>query len=235
MLAGTMGVNFSLEAAVASPLALSQIIEQLADHPAHFMLNMALLRSMKQAIYSATHGIHYGLASQAYTHYTSPIRRYPDLLVHRLLRQVLRVKANTERRPGPPELKNLEKELETMAEHCSYRERLATAADREAIRLKQVRMMRKRLGEVFEAKVIGMIDRGIFAQIHDPFVEGFISKESMTDDFYQFNEDKMIFYGKRKKRMFRIGDPITIRVVRADLDRREIDFALSDIDTPEAP
>ena len=119
-------------------------------------------------------------------------------------------------------------ELTDVCDHCSYRERLASDAEREAIKLKQVRAMVPNLGNEFEAKVVGMIETGLFAQIRDPYCEGMINRESMMDDFYIFNEDRMIFYGRRKKRTFKVGDPVHIRVLRADIDRRQIDFGLLD-------
>src|SRR6185437_3427411 len=120
------------------------------------------------------------------THFTSPIRRYPDLVVHRMLRHALRVEHHRERKPTKPELDRIEKDLDQAAEHCSYRERIASDAERESIRLKQVREMVKHLGDEFEGKVIGMADAGIFIEIANPYVEGMVSGESMTDDYYQF-------------------------------------------------
>jgi ribonuclease R len=173
---------------------------------------------MKQAVYSSIHGGHYGLASEAYTHFTSPIRRYPDLVVHRLLRMALRKeKVNRE---------NLEKELSETAEHCSYRERIATEAERDSIKLKQVRLMLDHIGDEYDGKIVGMADAGLFVQILNPYVEGIIVKDSMTDDAYEFNEDRMVFYGRRKRRTFKIGDPLKIKVVRSDIDRRQIEFTL---------
>src|SRR5262249_5884775 len=114
----------------------------------------------------------------------------------------------------------------SITEHCSYRERLASDAEREAIKLKQARAMVPHLGDEFDAKIIGMIENGMFVQIDDPYVEGLASKESMTDDFYQLTAERVIFYGKRKKRTFKMGDTVKVRCVRADIDRRQIDFQL---------
>lgn len=224
-LAATMGVKVTFSGE-SLPEMLSDLIRRLENHPAQALLNMALLRSMKQAVYSATHGIHFGLASEAYTHFTSPIRRYPDLIVHRMLRHALHVEKGWLKRPGQSELEKLEDELHDAAEHCSYRERIATEAERESIKLKQVRLMTRYLGEEFDAKVIGMVESGLFVEIGEPFVEGMISVESMTDDFYQFNEERMVFYGRRKRRTFQIGDAVKVRLLRADIDRRQIDFGL---------
>ncbi|MGK5087600.1 ribonuclease R [Bdellovibrionota bacterium FG-2] len=222
-LAATAGVKFSLKGDNLNQ-ALADLVRRLDKHPAQSLLNTALLRSLKRAIYSAIHGIHFGLASPGYTHFTSPIRRYPDLVVHRLLRHALQI----EKRKLPSLKMNerdaMEKLLDETAEHCSYRERVATLADREATRLKQVRLMMHHLGEEFAGKIIGMAEIGMFVQIDAPYVEGLVTAESIGDDFYQFNEERMIFSGTRKKRTFRMGDPVRVRVTRADLDERKIDF-----------
>jgi ribonuclease R len=226
-LAATVGVQISL-ADTESPKELADMVKRIDGHPAQALLNMALLRSMKQAIYSSTHGIHFGLASPGYTHFTSPIRRYPDLVVHRLIRWALQVE-----RGGIPALnatqrERLEGTLAEVCEHCSYRERLAADADREAIKLKQARMMLEHLGDEFDGKIVGMMESGFFVRLEDPFVEGMVSRDSMTDDFYQFNEDRMIFYGTRKKRTFKVGEPVRVIVLKADIDRRQVDFGLAD-------
>ncbi len=220
-LAANVGVKFAAGDAT-DPKIFAEFVARLEGHPAQQLLSVGLLRSMKQAIYSATHGIHFGLASEGYTHFTSPIRRYPDLVVHRLLRAAL----EQGRAPAERERKKLEDELAAICEHCSYRERLAAEADREASKLKQVRLMTRHLGDEFDGTVNGMIDAGMFIQVGSPFVEGLLLKEAMTDDFYQFDEEKMTFRGARKRRLFRIGDPIRVVCVRADIDRRQIDFGL---------
>jgi ribonuclease R len=230
-LAATVGVKISIDTS-GSPKAMADVVRKLEGHPAQFLLNMALLRSMKQAVYSSEHGIHYGLASAAYTHFTSPIRRYPDLVVHRMLRHALRTEKKIEKQMTEGERAQIEKDLVDVAEHCSYRERLASDAERESIKLKQVRAIHPHLGEEFEAKIVGMIENGIFVKLQDPFCEGLVAKELMLDDVYQFNEERMIYYGKRKKRTFKIGDLLRVKVVRADVERRQIDFGLAGQETP---
>ncbi len=227
-LAATVGIHVDLTSAEVDPRTLAEIVRKVQGHAAQDLINMAMLRSLKQAIYSATHGIHYGLASEAYTHFTSPIRRYPDLVVHRLIRWALDVRKGALKSLKKHEREELEEELAEVAEHCSYRERVAAEADREATRLKQVRFMKKRLGEQFEAKVIGVSEAGLFMMIPDPYVEGLVPKDSLLDDFFEFNEDKMILFGRRTRKSYRIGDRLMIQVIRADLDRRQIDFALAE-------
>jgi ribonuclease R len=226
-LASNAGIRIKLSGGQRNlNLILADMVRRIDGHAAQTLLNMQLLRSMRQAVYSAEHDIHFGLASRAYTHFTSPIRRYPDLVVHRLLREALRAEKKHTPKATPERLKELQKDLELTAEHCSYRERIAAEADREAIKLKQVRMMLKHVGDEFDGKILGMIESGFFVQIENPWVEGLVSRDSLADDFYTFDEDSMTFTGRRKRKVFRIGDAVKIRVLRADIDRRTIDFGL---------
>jgi len=208
-----------------SPKTMSTLVASLEGHPAQSLLNMALLRSMKQAVYSSVHAMHFGLASPGYTHFTSPIRRYPDLVVHRLIRMVLQ---SQRKKKGltQQERDRLEKELAEISDHCSYRERLASDAERESIKIKQVRLIAKHLGDEFEGKVVGMVGSGMFIQTLDPYVEGLVSIESMVDDFYEFDEERMLLRGRRTKHVFKMGDPVRVKAARADIDRRQIDFTL---------
>jgi ribonuclease R len=225
-LAATVGIPLRIQGGADSPKILADVVKRLEGHPAQALLNDALLRSMRRAIYSSVHGIHYGLASPGYTHFTSPIRRYPDLVVHRLLRKALRVQKQLDPALKSAEREQLEQELSDICEHCSYRERIASDAERESIKLKQVRAMIPHVGDEFEAKIVGMMEAGFFVKISDPYSEGMVSQESLGDDFYEFNEDKMIFFGRRNKRIFRVGDRLKVRCLRAEIDRRQIDFGL---------
>lgn len=224
-LARSMGVQVGLSG-VPRPDILAAFVRSLKNNPAEPVLATALLRSMRQAIYSATHGEHYGLASDAYTHFTSPIRRYPDLIVHRQLRAALQRESQNLPHPEGEALDHLHEQLEEAAEHCSYRERVASEAERESIRFKQVRLMAKHLGDDFEGKINGMTEKGMFVQLDHPFCEGMIQIESLTDDWYQFNEERMVMSGRKKKRTFMIGDRVKIQVVRVDLDSRQVEFEL---------
>jgi ribonuclease R len=223
-LAANVGVDFSI--GDASPKVMAELVKRLEGHPAQELLNTALLRSMKQAAYSSVHGIHFGLASEGYTHFTSPIRRYPDLLVHRVLRRAVRVEKGIDKPLDAHSRQQLEDDLAEACEHCSYRERLAADAERDSIKLKQVRLMSKHLGDEFEGKINGMTENGMFVLLDDPFVEGMIHKDRLDDDFYQFDDQHMIFFGKRKRRTFRMGDRLKVKVARADIDLRMVDFEL---------
>lgn len=228
-LAKTMGVNLLHKGeGTPRPKVLADFIVTLKGHAAEPVLATALLRSMRQAVYSADYGEHYGLASDGYTHFTSPIRRYPDLIVHRLLRAALAREENHTPKLSGTELDQEQKQLAEMAEHCSYRERVATEAERESIRFKQVRLMAKHLGEEFEGKVNGMTEKGMFVQLWHPYCEGMVSVDTMKDDWYEFNDERMAIVGRRKKKSFQIGTPVKIKVVKVDFDTRRVEFELWD-------
>ncbi len=216
-LARSLGVNFADKGGTPRPKDLSAFLKTLKNNPAEPIIATSLLRSMRQAIYSGSHGEHYGLASEGYTHFTSPIRRYPDLIAHRLLRATLHGEEMTE---------DEQEKLDKQAEHCSYRERVATEAEREAIRFKQVRLMAKHLGEEFDGKVNGMNEKGIFVQLWHPYCEGMLPVDKIGDDIYQFNEERMVMAGRKTKRTFQIGDPVRVLVSRVDMDARQVEFEL---------
>jgi ribonuclease R len=228
-LAKTMGLDlYNKGGGVPRPKILAEFIATLKGHAAEPVLATALLRSMRQAMYTATYGEHYGLASDAYTHFTSPIRRYPDLIVHRLLRAALGREESKVRHPSGSEQDEEQTQLEEMAEHCSYRERVATEAERESIRFKQIRLMAKHLGEEFEGKVNGLTEKGMFIQLWHPYCEGMVTVDSMKDDYYEFQEERMMILGRRTKKVFQIGTPVKIKVVKVDFDARRVEFELWD-------
>lgn len=223
-LCANYGVNF-VPTAKNLPEAMNAVVKEIEGHPAQTLLNMALLRSMAQAHYSSVYGEHFGLASKAYTHFTSPIRRYPDLVVHRMLKLALEMDRE-KKKLGESEREEIEEKLAEITEHCSYRERIASDAERESIKLKQTRIMLKEIGNEFDAKIGGMNENGMFAAIDEPYVEGFIPQEGMNDDFYAFNEARQVFAGRRTKKAYKVGDRIRVRVDRVDLDLRRIDLSV---------
>jgi ribonuclease R len=223
-LCANYGVNF-IPTAKNLPEAMNAVVKEIEGHPAQTLLNMALLRSMAQAHYSSVYGEHFGLASKAYTHFTSPIRRYPDLVVHRMLKLALEMERE-KTKLGEKEREEIEEKLAEITEHCSYRERIASDAERESIKLKQTRIMLKEVGNEFDGKIGGMNEHGMFAAIDDPYVEGFIAQESLNDDFYSYNEERQTFTGKRTKKSYKVGDKVKVRVDRVDLDLRRIDLSV---------
>ncbi|HMK52607.1 MAG TPA: ribonuclease R [Thermodesulfobacteriota bacterium] len=200
-----------------SPRELQRILSEVKGKPEERVINEILLRSMKWARYSAENSGHFGLASDAYTHFTSPIRRYPDLIVHRLLKSVLSKK----------KVKLPEGILANKADHLSERERVAMEAEREILNRYRVRFMRDKIGEEFEGIISGVMAFGFFVELRDIFVEGLVRMTSLHDDYYQYHEKKYCLVGERTHKTFRIGDKVKVRVERVDLERRHIDFGLT--------
>ena len=193
---------------------LQQILEKSADKPDAYAVHYALLRSLKQAVYSPAEEGHYALASENYCHFTSPIRRYPDLTVHRLLGQWLKTG-----RAGSDET-----ELAALGEHCSKTERRADIAERELIKLKLLDYLSERIGLELEAVITGVADYGFFAQAEEWPVEGMVHVSTLTDDYYYFEEATHSLIGRRTRHRYRLGDKVKVCVVRVDLQRRELDF-----------
>ena len=201
-----------------SPKELQKVLFDVKGKPEERMVNQILLRSMKWARYSAKNLGHFGLASDAYTHFTSPIRRYPDLIVHRLLKRVM----------SKMEVQIAGEILANKADHLSDRERVAMEAEREIVDRYRVRFMRERIGEEFEGIISGVTAFGFFVELKDIFVEGLVRVTSLPDDYYQYHEKQYCLVGERTHKTFRIGDQVKVRVDRVDVERRHIDFGLLD-------
>jgi ribonuclease R len=193
---------------------LQRVLERSADKPEAYAVHYALLRSLKQAVYSPEAEGHYALASENYGHFTSPIRRYPDLTVHRLLDRYLRTG-----RAGSDE-----RELEALGEHCSKMERRADLAERELIKIKLLDYLSERVGLELEVVITGVADYGFFAQAEQFPVEGLVHISTLTDDFYYYEEAAHSLIGRRTGRRYRLGDKVCVEVVRVDLQRRQLDF-----------
>jgi ribonuclease R len=177
--------------------------------------------SLKQARYSTENVGHFGLASKCYTHFTSPIRRYPDLVVHRILRDVLINRLNDKR------LKELEELLPFIAFHSSKMERVADEAEKTVIDAMRVWFMKDKVGDEFKGIVISITPFGMRIRLKDFYVEGFLHVSYMTDDFYLYNDQTLTLRGKRSGRIFRIGDEVIVRIDRIDDIEREIIFGLA--------
>jgi ribonuclease R len=197
--------------------ALQRILEQSADQPDAYAVHYALLRSLKQAVYSPLEEGHYALASDTYCHFTSPIRRYPDLTAHRLLDRWLRTG-----RAGSDET-----ELAYLGEHCSKTERRAETAERELIKLKLLTYLEDKLGMEMEVVITGVADYGFFGQAEQLPVEGLVHVSTLPDDFYYFEEASHSLIGKRTNRRYRLGDKVWVQIVRVDLQRRQLDLRVS--------
>ena len=200
---------------------LQAVLKQVEGRPEEKLVSTVILRSMSRARYDTRNLGHYGLASDWYTHFTSPIRRYPDLLLHRVLAHAL-----VEGRAVPEDWKG--DGLEEQAQRCSVRERVAEAAERESVDLKKVEYMERHLGDEFSGTVSGVTSFGIFVLLDDVFVDGLVHVNSMTDDYYIFHPDRYMLVGERSHRTFRLGDRLEIQVARVDKEELFIDFTIVD-------
>ena len=181
-----------------------------------------MLRTMQKARYEETPIGHFGLATRHYAHFTSPIRRYPDLVVHRSLRES-RQGMSEERRA------ELQEDLPDMGRHTSERERRANDAERELVAWKKVRFMADKVGDEFTGFVTGVSAFGLHIELVEHFVEGMVHVSTMADDYYRFVEKAHLLKGEKHGRVYRLGDKVSVQVIRVDLDRRLIDLGLTEI------
>jgi ribonuclease R len=198
------------------------VLRQIAGKPEEKLVSYLLLRTMKLARYHEENLGHFGLATEMYAHFTSPIRRYPDLVVHRALR-ALRSGRDPEREA------QVKEQLPEWGRHLSDMERRATEAERELTEWKKVRFMADKLGETFAGYVTGVQAFGLFVELEEVYVQGLVHVSSMTDDYYRFDEKAHRLHGENTQKVYRLGDRVEVQVVRVDLERRQIDFALLDV------
>lgn len=200
------------------PADYAAILRGVIERPDAHMIQTVLLRSMSQAIYSPENKGHFGLAYEAYTHFTSPIRRYPDLVVHRAIKQILNHKQESVS----------EGAFHRAGEHTSMTERRADDATNEVKDWLKCEFMMDKVGQEFAGIISGVTSFGIFVELSDIYVEGLVHISTLPDDYYQFDPIKHALFGERAGRRFRLGDAVKIRVVRVDLDQRTIDFVLAE-------
>lgn len=199
------------------PKALQQILEAVKGKPEERVVSTVLLRSLKRAHYSEENLGHFGLASHYYTHFTSPIRRYPDLVIHRILREQMEGGLTEER------VEYLNESLGRIAKHSSERERIAEEAERETVELKMAEYMAEKVGEVFVGIISSVTPFGFFVELENT-VEGLVHVSTLEDDFYRFDEKSITLRGERTKKVFRIGDRVRVKLARVNKDERQIDF-----------
>ncbi|NJJ41812.1 ribonuclease R [Paenibacillus apii] len=206
------------------PRALQKLLEDIHGTKEQTVISTMMLRSMKQAKYDAESTGHFGLAAEYYSHFTSPIRRYPDLVIHRVIREVLESGGAL----GEKRHEYLASRMPDIAQQSSERERVAVEAERDTEQLKKAEYMLDKVGEEFEAMVSSVTSFGMFVELENT-VEGLIRLSNLTDDYYHFDEGHMALIGERTSKVFRIGDEVKIRVAKVNMDDHTIDFELVDM------
>ncbi|WIL69117.1 MULTISPECIES: ribonuclease R [Staphylococcus] len=209
------------------PSTLQKIQQEVEGQPEQMVISTMMLRSMQQARYDDVNLGHFGLSAEHYTHFTSPIRRYPDLIVHRLIRKYLIDKTMDDKT-----LNKWEEALPEIADHTSQRERRAIEAERDTDELKKAEYMVQHIGEEYEGIISSVANFGMFIELPNT-IEGMVHVSEMTDDYYHFDERQMAMIGERQAKVFRIGDPVTIKVVNVDVDERMIDFQIVGMPLPK--
>jgi ribonuclease R len=206
----------------------SAVLKMASGRPDEHLINTVLLRSMPRAEYSPDNIGHFGLAHEHYAHFTSPIRRYPDLLVHRAIRHVL---AGKKPKSFPYTVDN----MQAFGEHCSTTERRADEATRDAVDWLKCEFMLDKVGEVYPGIITATTSFGIFVELQEIYVEGLVHVTALGNDYYHYDPTRHWLIGERTHRIFRLGDPLTVKVVQVNLDDRKIDFELIDKQERMAP
>lgn len=216
-----MGIGTLSNIKVLKPKHLNRLLEQTRGEKVEKLVSYLILRSLPQAIYSAVNEGHFGLASACYCHFTSPIRRYPDLVVHRILKQQLNGGLTKEK------IKSLQAGLPDVARHSSERERIAAEADRASVDMKKAQFMEGKIGEVYPGIINGVTGFGIFVELENT-IEGMIPVSELKDDYYVFQEKAAALVGERKRKTYRLGDSILVEVIRASREEGRVTFGPAD-------
>lgn len=219
----TLGYEFTLEKkdSVMSPKRIQRFLNSAEGTPQEELINELLLRSLKKACYQPENTGHFGLAFSHYTHFTSPIRRYPDLLIHRLLKELEETKNY-----APERRAYLQEKLPFIGKFTSDRERLADEVEQESIKLKQIEYLKDRLGEHFSGIISGILPFGFFVRLDDLLAEGLVRLSSMEDDYYRYDEKNKRLVGRHSRKIYNLGERVKVQLIRVNKEEREIDFNL---------
>jgi len=218
----TLGYSLATTGRSPRPKDFQRLIDRMRGTPEERPIAALMLRTMQKARYDAASLGHFGLATDHYTHFTSPIRRYPDLVVHRRLR-------DSHHPISAPRREELNEELPEIAKHTSDMERRADEAERELLQWKKVRFMANKVGDEYEGYVTGVAPFGLFVELIEHYVEGLVHISSMADDYYRFVEQQHVLQGESTKKSYRLGDKVVVQVVRVDMERRQVDLGLVEI------
>ncbi len=219
----TLGYSLAAHGHAVRPKHFQKLIDRMRGTPEERPIAALMLRTMQKARYDAAPLGHFGLAAEQYTHFTSPIRRYPDLVVHRMLRASRHGEISDTRR------EELDEDLPEIARHTSEMERRADEAERELLQWKKVRFMADKVGDEYHGYITGVAPFGLFIELIEHYVEGLVHISSMADDYYRFVEQQHTLRGENTKRVYRLGDKVLVQVVRVDMERRQVDLGLVEI------
>jgi ribonuclease R len=220
---GTLGYSLNAPPDDVSPRHFQKLVERMQGTPEEKPIAFLMLRTMQKARYDPDNLGHFGLAADSYTHFTSPIRRYPDLVVHRTLRESRHGRMDESRG------EQLEEDMPEIARHTSERERRADDAERELVQWKKVRFMADKVGDEFEGYVTGVSAFGLYIELIEHFVEGMVHVSTMADDYYRFVEKAHLLKGENTGKVYRLGDRVAVQVIKVDMERRQVDLGLSEI------
>ena len=219
----SLGFSLGADGSTLRPVHFQRLVDKIRGTPEERPIAFLMLRTMQKARYDSLNVGHFGLAARTYTHFTSPIRRYPDLVVHRLLREQRRTRVTDERRD------ELDEALPEIGRHTSEMERRANEAERELVQWKKVRFMADKVGDTFTGYITGVAAFGLFVELIEHFVEGLVHVSTMADDYYRYSEQTHTLFGENTRKQYRLGDRVGVQVVRVDLDRRQVDLGLTDV------
>jgi ribonuclease R len=219
----SLGHSLGVPSHSVQPKHFQKLVKAIEGTPEERAIAMLMLRTMQKARYDVANLGHFGLAAKSYCHFTSPIRRYPDLVVHRSLRAQRHGQLTEER------VREWEEELPESARHTSDRERRADEAEREIVQWKKVRFMADKVGEEFQGYVIGVAPFGLFVQLVEHFVDGLVHISTMANDYYRYIDRQHVLFGENTGKSYRLGDKVVAQVTRVDMERRQVELGLAEI------